>query len=178
MLKKTIVFTDYNGNEITEDFYFNLSKAELAEMELEMKGGLAAHLEAIIASEDGKAIIDTFKGLVRRAYGKKSEDGRRFQKSEDLWLEFLESSAYDILFMELVTDAQASAEFINGVIPEDLRNASGQAQLPFTKAVEDVELPEDSRPAWLREGRDPTQVELMNMPQSEMLLAFKHKNRQ
>jgi hypothetical protein len=124
MLKKTIKFKDFNDNEVTEDYYFNLTKSEIAEMELSTKGGMKAQLEEIVASEDGAAIIAVFKNLLAKSYGKKSADGRRFAKSPEIWEEFSQSGAYDALFMELVTKADAAAEFVNGLMPAELVEAS------------------------------------------------------
>ena len=118
MLKKTITYTDYNGVERTEDFYFNLSKAEIAEMELSTAGGLAEMIHRIIDAQDVPSIIKIFKEIIFKAYGEKSPDGRRFRKSVELSKEFSETEAYSQLFMELASDADKAAEFINGVIPE------------------------------------------------------------
>lgn len=120
MLKKTITYVDYDGNQRTEDFYFNLSKAEIAEMEMTTAGGLDKVINQIIAEQDGKRIIELFKDLILRSYGKKSPDGKRFIKSEELRDEFSQTEAYSDLFMELATDADAAAAFVNGIIPNNL----------------------------------------------------------
>lgn len=120
MLKKTITYTDYNGSERTEDFYFNLNKAEITEMEMSTTGGLAELIQRIVAAQDVPAIIKIFKDLILKAYGVKSADGRRFEKSEKLSTEFAQTEAYSILFMELATDADAAAKFINGIVPADV----------------------------------------------------------
>ena len=117
MLKKTIIYTDYDGNERTEDFYFNLSKAEVLEMELGTTGGLSATLNRIISERDQSRIISYFKEIVLKAYGKKSPDGRRFIKTPDLTAEFAQTEAYSNLFIELAFDADKAAEFVNGIIP-------------------------------------------------------------
>ena len=119
MLKKTITYTDYNGSERTEDFYFNLSKAEVMEMEMSTSGGLAGMIQRIVAAQDAPAIIKIFKELVLKAYGQKSPDGKRFIKSEELSTEFSQTEAYSILFMELSTDADAASEFVTGIVPVD-----------------------------------------------------------
>lgn len=119
MLKKTITYVDYDGNQRTEDFYFNLSKAEIAEMEMTTAGGLDKVINQIIAEQDGKRIIELFKDLILRSYGKKSPDGKRFIKSEELRDEFSQTEAYSDLFMELATDADAAAAFVNGIIPNN-----------------------------------------------------------
>lgn len=117
MLKKSITYTDYNGTERTEDFYFNLSKAELMEMEMGTSGGLSEMIQKIVAAQDAPAIIKIFKDLVLKAYGEKSPDGKRFIKSEELATEFSQTEAYSQLFMELATDADAAANFVNGIVP-------------------------------------------------------------
>ena len=117
MLKKTFTYTDYNGIERTEDHYFNLSKAELMEMELSTAGGLAEMINRIVAAQDAPAIVRVFKDLVLKAYGRKSDDGRRFIKSKELSDEFAQTEAYSQLFMELATDADAAAAFVNGIVP-------------------------------------------------------------
>lgn len=120
MLKKTITFEDFNGDTVTEDHYFHLSKADLVELEVSHKGGLSTWIQNIVTSEDGKAMMEEFKRLLLTSYGKKSEDGRRFIKNEQLREDFLSSPAYDSLFMELVTDAEKAAAFINSIIPKGL----------------------------------------------------------
>ena len=117
MIKKTITYTDYNGVERSEDFYFNLSKAELMEMELGTTGGLAETIERITAAQDGPSIIKHFKNIILKAYGEKSDDGKRFIKSDEISKAFSETEAYSILFMELATNPDEAAKFINGVIP-------------------------------------------------------------
>lgn len=117
MIKKTMTYTDYDGNQRTEDFYFNLTKAEVAEMEMSTAGGLDKMINRIIAEQDGKRIIELFKDLVLRSYGKKSDDGRRFIKSQELRDDFAQTEAYSDLFMELATDADAAAKFVNGIVP-------------------------------------------------------------
>ena len=118
MIKKTITYVDYNGTERTEDFYFNLSKAELMEMEMGTKGGLTEELQRIINAQDTPEIIKVFKGLLLKSYGQKSPDGKRFIKNDTLREEFSQTEAYSQLFMELATDADAASAFINGIIPE------------------------------------------------------------
>ena len=117
MLKKTITYVDYNGAERTEDFYFNLSKAEVMEMEMSTSGGLAEMIKKIVAAQDAPAIIKIFKDLILKAYGEKSPDGKRFIKSEGIATSFSQTEAYSQLFMELATNADEAAKFVNGIIP-------------------------------------------------------------
>ena len=123
MLKKTITYTDYNGVERKEDFYFNLTKAELMEMEMSTKGGLAEMIQRVVDSKDVPEIIKIFKELVLKAYGEKSPDGKRFIKSKALSEEFSQTEAYSILFMELATDADEATKFIQGIVPSMPQNA-------------------------------------------------------
>ena len=127
MLKKTITYTDYNGTERTEDFYFNLSKAEVMEMEMSTSGGLAETIQRIVAAQDAPAIIKIFKDLVLKAYGQKSPDGKRFIKSDEIATAFSQTEAYSILFMELATDADAAAKFVNGIVPTDIAQQAASA---------------------------------------------------
>lgn len=117
MLKKTITYTDYNGLQRTEDYYFNLSMAEVAEMELSVNGGLSETLKRIIDAKEIPSLIKIFKDLILKAHGEKSPDGKRFIKSEELSTAFSQTEAYSTLFMELATDSTAAAAFINGIIP-------------------------------------------------------------
>ena len=130
MLKKTITYTDYNDNTRTEDFYFNLTKAELMEMEMSTSGGLAEMIQRIVAAQEAPAIIKIFKDLVLKAYGVKSADGKRFIKNQDLVDEFAQTEAYSILFMELATNADAAAAFVNGIMPKDIDTSKAKAQIP------------------------------------------------
>ena len=118
MLKKTITYTDFDNKSRTEDFYFNLTKAEITEMEMATEGGLAKRLEKIIQEQKMDQIIAEFKDIIRRSYGEKSPDGRRFIKSKELCDAFEQTEAYSELFMELATNAEAAAEFVNGIIPQ------------------------------------------------------------
>lgn len=118
MIKKTITYTDYNDVERTEDFYFNLSKAELLEMELSIDGGFVEMVEKIIAAKDVPTLVKLFKDIIFKAYGVKSADGKRFEKSEKLSREFSQTEAYSNLYMELVMDDEKAAEFMNGVVPD------------------------------------------------------------
>ena len=127
MIKKTISYVDYDGNEREEDFYFNLSKAELTELQLGTSGGLQKMIENIVKTKDIPRIIEIFKKIILASYGEKSPDGRRFVKSKEITDNFTQTEAYSILFMELSTDADKAAEFIAGVIPADLKKEFEEA---------------------------------------------------
>jgi len=117
MLKKTVTYTDYDGNERTEEFFFNLNKAEVTEMELSTEGGMEKMLKKIIESRDGKRIIEVMKDIVLRAYGEKSPDDRRFIKTPEMREAFSQTEAYVNVFMELATDAKAASDFVRGILP-------------------------------------------------------------
>lgn len=119
MLLKTIKYVDYDGVEREEKFYFNLSKAELAEMELSVDGGMKKHLEKIIEEKDNKRLVEHFKRIILGSYGVKSDDGKRFIKSEELSKSFEQTEAYSNLFLELLDpETNAAADFVNGIIPK------------------------------------------------------------
>jgi len=120
MYKKTMTYVDFDGNERTEDFYFNLMKSEILEMELGVSGGLTGLIQRIIQAKDVPAIVAEVKKFILAAYGKKSPDGKRFIKSKEITEEFTQTEAYSKLFVELASDADAVAEFINQVVPEDV----------------------------------------------------------
>lgn len=122
MLKKQIKYTDYDGVERDEVFYFNLNKAEIVEMEFAAAGsaGFGKFVEKIVEEKNAEQIMKIFKDLILKAYGIKSADGRRFEKSEKLSIEFSQTEAYVELYMELSTDAEAAAAFVNGILPQDM----------------------------------------------------------
>ena len=129
MIKKTITYKDYNQVDRTEDFYFNLSKAEVMEMEMSTSGGLAEMITRIVAAQDQPAIIKIFKDLILKAYGEKSPDGKRFIKSDELSTAFSQTEAYSQLFMELATDAEAASAFVNGIVPADMAKQAAKLSL-------------------------------------------------
>lgn len=114
MIKEPITYTDYNGVERTEDFYFNISKAELIEMEMMTDGGMQQYLEEISKSKDNKRIMQAFKEIITKAYGVKSPDGRRFIKNAEVTDAFLQSEAYSELIVKLATDADYALKFVSG----------------------------------------------------------------
>ena len=137
MLTKNIKYTDYNGVEREEKFLFNLSKAELMEMELGTTGGLAETIQRVVEAQDTPSIIKIFKDLILKAYGEKSSDGKRFIKIDEngkpLSIAFSQTEAYSELFMELSSDAEAAANFIKGIIPKDIEIPDEELKLPQPK---------------------------------------------
>ena len=120
MLKKTITYTDYDGMERTEDFWFNLSKTELTKLDAELPGGVLGVLRKIIDKKDRKALVDFIETLILRSYGEKTLDGKRFVKTPDMAKEFMQTPAYDELFMSILSDTDSQTSFINGVIPQSM----------------------------------------------------------
>lgn len=129
MLKKTIAYTDYDGNDRKEDFYFNLNKAEVVELQLGTIGGLTKTLEKIVQEKDSGRLIEYFKSIIMKAYGEKSPDGRRFIKSKELCDAFSQTEAYSNLFIELAGDAKAAAEFIDGILPKEASDTTKKPDL-------------------------------------------------
>lgn len=128
MLKKTITYMDYDGNNREEDFYFNLNEAELTTMQMSEVGGLQKQLQNMIRTNDAARIMATIRDIIRRSYGIKSPDGKRFIKSEELSDEFEQTEAYSILFMKLCTDADEAAAFVNGILPKNIADEVKKAQ--------------------------------------------------
>lgn len=122
MVKKTITYIDYDGTERTEDFYFNLSEAEITEMQLSVEGGMRGYIEKIVAAKSQLEVVKLFKEILLRSYGKKSLDGRLFVKNEANTAEFVANPAYSKIYMELVTDTDAATKFVNALIPANTQN--------------------------------------------------------
>lgn len=157
MFKKSITFHDLDGNKITEDFYFHLTKAEVTELELSEKGGLTGYLQAIVKEEDAKELIAKFKEIILMTVGRRSEDGRRFIKNQEIRDDFMQTEAYSELFMELATDADAATAFMTALIPAGLENQVKQ-EIESNK-TEDVQLPPSSPSDIFREKmKDPNWI--------------------
>lgn len=124
MIKWPITYTDYNGETQTEDFYFNLNKAEVMELNLEANGAYADYLQRIVEQRDGKNIAKEFKRIILKAYGEKSPDGRRFIKSEEMAQAFQQTEAFSELYIALATDDKQASKFMEGVLPD---MSSGEA---------------------------------------------------
>ena len=127
MYKITETYTDYDDNQRTEDFYFNYSQAELADMQFSVPGGLAGMIDKIIKTNDIPELVKLFRELIQKAYGEKSNDGRRFIKSPELTKEFTETEAYSQIYIRLATDSKAAQEFINKVVPKSMKDKMQQA---------------------------------------------------
>lgn len=139
MHKETIRYIDYKGHEREDDFYFNLSKGELAKMEMSTTGGLEETIRRIIKAENNQEIVRLFEELILKSYGVISDDGRRFIKSDQLREEFAQTEAYSELFVKLATDADAAAAFVNGIVPASVEAAAKKAAVPTTSVTVDGE---------------------------------------
>lgn len=135
MVKKTITYTDYDGTERTEDFYFNLSEAEITEMQLSVEGGMRGYIEKIVAAKSQLELVKLFKDILLRSYGKKSLDGRFFVKNEANTAEFVSSPAYSIIYMELVTNTEAATKFVNALIPASAQNQNPAMAMAATASA-------------------------------------------
>lgn len=138
MLKRNITYENFDGETVTETFYFNLTKTEIIELEVSYQSGLEGMLKRIIESEDRRALISEFKKIILLSYGEKSPDGKRFIKSDELREEFAQTAAFDALFIELATDDEAGAVFVKGILPADIAKSVAEAEV--------VELPKPPTP--------------------------------
>ncbi|MET0786961.1 MAG: hypothetical protein ABWY25_09660 [Paenisporosarcina sp.] len=137
MLKRDITYEDFDGETVTESFYFNLTRFEIIDLQVGYEKGLEAALQKIIKSEDHKGVVDMFKHIILAAYGIKSDDGKRFIKNDQVREEFFQTAAYDALFMEILSDEDAAATFIRGIIPKGF-----EKELEKLEKAEVVSLPE------------------------------------
>lgn len=165
MLKKTITYQDFDNNTVSEEFHFHISKAELAKWQLSHEGGLEERIKKIVAAENKSEIIAIFEEIILKSVGIRSDDGKRFSKSDQIRDDFAQTNAYSELFMELVSDADAGVVFIRGIMPSDMIAEADKVmaeemvvQLPESKAV--VQGPEPETVTYTRE-------ELLAMPQEQ-----------
>lgn len=135
MLKREISYEDFDGEKVTDTYYFNLTRSEIIELEVAYKEGLQAALQRIVKSEDRQALIYEFKKIILMAYGERSEDGKRFVKNDAMREAFSQTAAYDSLFMELATDDKAASQFILGIIPKDFQ---GELEKAIPPQVEEI----------------------------------------
>lgn len=182
MIKQTIKYDDFEGREVNEDFYFNLTKLEALEFDMEM-GGLEEAVKKLTKTQDGVTAYKIFKQILLMSVGVKSEDGRRFIKNQHIRDEFEQSPALGELVLDFISNPGKAGKFIEGLLPakavEEGRKLLAQQEegVEIANPIDDeTETPvEDNRPAWLREGRDPTKDELNSMPKEELLLAMQLK---
>lgn len=134
MIIKPITYETFDGDTITEEFMFNLTKAEIMEMQVSKDGGLDRFLQRIVKENDARNLVGYFKELIRLSYGVKSDDGKRFIKNDEIRDSFMQTNAYSELFMELAEDADKAAEFVNGIIPkkmlEEIEKSSENKSIP------------------------------------------------
>lgn len=177
MIKKPITYMDLDGNWLTEDFYFSLSKAELAQLELSYQGGLSVYLKSMVADNDGGKIMKAVEEIILLTIGQRAPNGKAFLKSDEIKQEFRYSDAYSELFISLVTEAGAAAEFINGVVPADLAEQMEALNLK----ADVVELPKVHTEAELLAMTDDefdlaAGSDFRKMTKVQQLVAFKRKS--
>lgn len=182
MFKKTIAFKDFNDNQRVQDFYFHMSKAEFLTMAA--SGDVfVSRLQRIVASKDNGAIMEEFRAIIKAACGMRSEDGARFLKTPEAQSDLLDSGAFDELLIELCTNENAASEFINQLFPKKMQEEMAE-QLKSQTAVDPFKETDkrthsreisDDMPLWMKEGRTPTQQELMNMSPAELQKAFQQR---
>lgn len=200
MLGKEITYNDLDGNPLTETFWFHLSRAEMAEMALAKEGragGFDAYIRRLIESNDGEVLIATFKEILLATIGQRSQDNKYFDKTDEYTRRFVQSDAYSVLLMELLTDADKMAEFVNGVMPKDMRKEIDAAatktattptsgaqgpqarveQKSVTTTIASPEAPKDDTPEWVKDPkRVPTEAELRGASPELMMEAFRRKS--
>lgn len=179
MLKKTITFEDLDGNKVTEDFYFNLSKSELIKMEAAVEGGISKQLTDVVASDDKGKILALFEDIVLKTYGVRGDDNKTFVKSPEISRQFSQTDAYDVLFMELLSNEKAAAEFIRALMPADLM-AQVQAELAKSPTSTDVVPPsptpvDTSQPA---EFPEQPSLSLTDMPAAQLQAELERRKAQ
>lgn len=128
MIKKTITYHGFDDTEYTEDFWFGLTKGDLIEMEVATPGGMQEYIKQIGQTQDVHAVLEMFKTLILKSYGKKSPDGKRFIRSKEISEEFAQTDAYDVLLMEIFSDENAAAKFVSGILPQDIAVQVAQQQ--------------------------------------------------
>jgi hypothetical protein len=141
MYKKTVPYTDYNGNQRTEDLYFNLNKAELTEMEMASEGGMQAKLQKLMDANDNAGVLALFKDLILKSYGIKSEDGRRFIKNAQITEEFTQTEAFSELFMSLASSEEEATKFIQGILPQGLVGSVDQSVIEAQNQKKNIPAP-------------------------------------
>lgn len=187
MLKKEITYKDLDGNPITETFWFHLNEAELARMAIGKEGkhgGFDKWVRTLIASNDGEEIVENFEKILTATIGRRSEDNKSFIKNQEIRDSFVQSDAYSVLFMELLTDEKKMSDFINAVVPSNARQSIAQ-NMPPTPVSEQgstnvppvpvSEQPKDNTPDWLKEGRVPTAEELKGATPEQLQEAFRRR---
>lgn len=189
MLKKTLTFRDMDGVEHTEDWYFGLDAADVARLELASNGMLSDRLAAIgqrleendgseegkekIVRANGREIMQLFEELIMASVGKRSEDGRRHVKNDDIRTDFQQTGSFGEFLIELSTNPVEASQFINQIFPNEALERLRKGQT----AVSDLQLPEDNKPAWFTEGRVPTDAEIKGTQDPQLLQeAFRRKS--
>lgn len=141
MLKRDVTYETYDGETVTETFYFNITQPELLEMEVAIEGGFGEFLKRIVKAQNEKALIEEFKKIILFSYGVKSEDGKRFIKSDELRRDFEQTAAYATLFMELATNDGLAVAFLQGIFPKSMQEEIQKATQEATAVVAPPPVP-------------------------------------
>lgn len=128
MYVKEMEYTDFNGVTRKEKFYFNLTKAEILDLELGKAGGLTEYIRKIVEAQDTPTIMSLFKSLLLKSYGVKSDDGRRFIKNDQVREEFEQTQAFSDLYMLLALNDEEASKFVNAIVPADMKVSDEQKQ--------------------------------------------------
>lgn len=165
MIKKTITYTNFNDVEVTEDFYFHISKAELLEMEISANGTLREQLQAIVASNNGAVILPKFKEIIRMSFGRKTPEGA-FLKRPEYFEAFEGSGAYEVMFLEFLQSPDAFANFVNGLVPADLAPAGNrEARRAAARQPQDRQRPLGQATPQVTAVPDPTEQTIKGAPE-------------
>lgn len=175
MLKKTITYKNpFTDETKTEDFYFNINKAEATKLAMIEGEGLDERLREMIATNNIKEVLAIFERFITLGFGKR--EGDDFIKSPDLSARFIASEAYSEMFLEFIKDPNKLAAFINGLVPQDLEEFAKELMADAQDGEKSDADPNDKRPAWIRENREPTKKELDSMTKVQLVEVMQRKN--
>lgn len=135
-----VSYVDAVGNSVEEELRFNLTKAEITEMQYSVKGGLSAMIEQLSATDDAAVVVRIVKDIILMAYGEKYTDSKgitRFLKNQDIRDAFMATEAYSVLFMKFMNDTDALNNFIVAVMPEDMRAKVAEEKKRLTVAADE-----------------------------------------
>lgn len=188
MLKKTLTYETIDGEKVTEDFYFHMSKADLLKLMVSKEGGFEAYVQRVVQARDIREAIAAIGDILDLSYGRKTADGKGFEKSPEILSRFKSLEAYSDLYLELALNPEQGAEFVRAIMPKNLEGSLPQnVELPSDKpatpaipppvsdtvaAQEWVDTANDPRPTYMKEDRDPTPQELQKMSEAEIAQAM------
>lgn len=190
MLKQTITYEDFDENQVTEDLYFNISRIvvvenaeELTRRWKEIEAMLKGDEKRELNTHEVMMLIGIVKYMMELSYGVKSDDGRVFDQSPELWNRFTHMAAFDAFLFGLFEDTNKATSFIAGIFPKSLRDEAAKviAERTNYQAVEDKfsnAVSNDPRPNWQKENRKPTPAEIQAMSKDELAYAMQYQKPQ